>query len=172
MPGAQTARMNAPDSALTQPFRLYHAAVQPEWIDVNDHMNVERYYGVLYQAQVAVTEHLELGRSYVAARGLSKMVVESNFRFERELRLGERLEVRSRLLAVDRKRIHFFHELHNLDRDQRAAIGEQIDVHVDLATRRSAPLPPEILERIQRIVAAQASLPPVEARLSLLPRAG
>ncbi len=159
--------MNAPDPSLAQAFRLHHATVPAEWIDVNDHMNVERYYGVLYQAQVAFTEHLELGRTYVASRGLSKMVVESNFRFERELRVGEHLEVRSRLLGADRKRIHFFHELWNLDRDLRAAIGEQIDVHVDLATRRSAPLPEEVLARLQRIVAAQATLPPVVARLSL-----
>ena len=159
--------MNAPNSTLAQPFRLYRATVLPEWIDVNDHMNVERYYGVLYQAQVEVTEYLELGRTYVAARGLSKMVVESNFRFERELRVGEKLEVRSRLLGVDRKRIHFFHELWNLDRDIRAAVGEQIDVHVDLSTRRSAPLPEEVLARLQRVVVAQAGLPPVPARLTL-----
>lgn len=159
--------MNSRDPALAQPFRLYRATVLPEWIDVNDHMNVERYYGVLYQAQVEVTEHLELGRTYVAARGLSKMVVESNFRFERELRVGEKLEVRSRLLGVDRKRIHFFHELWSLDRDIRAAIGEQIDVHVDLGTRRSAPLPEDKLGQLQAIVAAQAGLPAVVARLTL-----
>ncbi|MDM4772306.1 thioesterase family protein [Solimonas sp. SE-A11] len=159
--------MNSPDPALAQPFRLHRATVPAEWIDVNDHMNVERYYHVLYRAQVEVTEHLELGRNYVASRGLSKMVVESNFRFERELRLGEQVEVRSRLLGVDRKRIHFFHELWNLDRDMRAAVGEQIDVHVDLATRRSAPLPEDVLARLQRIVAAQAALPAVPARLTL-----
>ncbi len=159
--------MNSPDPALAQPFCLYRATVPAEWIDVNDHMNVERYYHLLYQAQVEVTEHLELGRTYVAARGLSKMVVESNFRFERELLVGERVEVRSHLLGVDRKRIHFFHELWNLDRDIRAAVGEQIDVHVDLSTRRSAPLPEEVLARLQRVVAAQAALPPVPARLTL-----
>jgi acyl-CoA thioester hydrolase len=159
--------MNIPDPALAQPFRLHRATVPAEWIDVNEHMNVERYYHVLYLAQVAVTEHLELGRSYVASRGLSKMVVESNFRFERELLVGERVEVRSRLLGVDRKRIHFFHELWNLDRDMRAAVGEQIDVHVDLSTRRSAPLPEDMLTKLQGIVAAQAALPAVTARLTL-----
>lgn len=159
--------MNSPDPALAQPFCLYRTTVPAEWIDVNDHMNVERYYHLLYQAQVEVTEHLELGRNYVAARGLSKMVVESNFRFERELLVGERVEVRSRLLGVDRKRIHFFHELWNLDRDIRAAVGEQIDVHVDLSTRRSAPLPEDVLAKLQQLVAVQAGLPPVPARLTL-----
>lgn len=142
------------------PLRLYATQVGADWIDVNGHMNVQHYYGVIYQAQVLMTEHLELGEHYVASRGLSKMVVESNHRFERELLLGERIEVHSRLLGVDRKRLHFFHELVNLDRDCRAGTGEQIDVHVDLATRRSAPFPPEVFERLQRVVAAHAALPP------------
>lgn len=141
------------------PLRLLQTTVGPEWIDVNAHMNAQHYYSVIYQAHVLMTDYLELSGDYVSRRQLSKVVVESRNRFERELRLGDPIEVRSWLLGVDARRLHFFHEIWQTEAAYRAGTGEQIDVHVDLRTRRSAAFPAEVLARLQAVAAAHSTLP-------------
>jgi acyl-CoA thioester hydrolase len=145
---------------LPAPLRLYTGRVDADWIDVNNHMNA-RYYGlVIYDAHVLLTEYLGLGGDYVAASNCSKVVAESHCVYERELMLGDPIEVVSWLLAVDAKRLHFVHELYHAEHGYRAALGEQVDVHVDLALRRSAPFPPALFARLSAIAAAHSALPP------------
>ncbi|MGH7291444.1 MAG: thioesterase family protein [Myxococcota bacterium] len=141
------------------PLNCYRTIVGADWIDVNGHMNAQHYYTVVYRAHVVLTERLGLGDAYVAARQCGKVVVESHHRFERELRLNDPLEVRSRLLGVDAKRLHFFHEIWNARDGYRAGTGEQIDVHVDLRTRRGAPFAPDVRARLQAVADAHAALP-------------
>jgi acyl-CoA thioester hydrolase len=145
---------------IAAPLRLLTTTVGQDWIDTNDHMNAQHYYTVIYQAHVLMTDYLELSGDYVTQRQLSKVVVESHNRFERELRLGDAIGVHSWLLGVDSRRLHFFHEIYNLEAGYRAGTGEQIDVHVDLLTRRASPFPAEVLARLQRVADAHAMLPP------------
>lgn len=145
---------------ITAPLRLLRTRVQPDWIDVNDHMN-SRYYGlVIYDAHVLLTQYLGLGDDYVAANNCSKVVAECHIIYERELMLNDEIEVVSWLLAVDAKRLHFVHELYHAEQGYRAALGEQLDIHVDLTQRRSAPFAPALYERLSAIAAAHAALPP------------
>lgn len=148
------------DTVIEAPLRLLRTRVQPEWIDVNNHMNA-RYYGlVIYDAHVLLTEYLGLSNDYVAATNCSKVVAESHIIYERELMLGDEIEVVSWLLAVDAKRLHFAHELYHAQQGYRAALGEQLDIHVDLRLRRSAPFAPEVYRRLAAVAAAHAALPP------------
>ena len=62
------------------------------------------------------------------------------------------LRVKSWLLAVDEKRMHYFHELINVTRDFRAATSEQIEMHVDLKARKSAVFPKDIGLNLQSVV--------------------
>lgn len=142
------------------PLRLLQTTVGEDWIDVNAHMNAQHYYSVIYRAHVLMTDSLHLSGDYVSQRQLSKVVVESHHRFERELRLGDPIEVRSWLLGVDTKRLHFFHEIWQAKAGYRAGTGEQIDVHVDLRTRRAAAFPAEVLARLQAVAAVHRSVPP------------
>lgn len=141
------------------PYIGLRVQVPPAWIDVNGHMNSTRYTLVVYDAHVAMTQAIGLGDDYVAATNCSKAVLESHMIYEREAALGDDLEVRSWLLAVDHKRLHFFHEVYNLGRDERAATSEQVDVHIDLGLRRSVPFPPALLQGLQDWVRAHAALP-------------
>ncbi len=144
--------------SIAAPLRLLRTRVGEDWIDVNAHMNAQHYYSVIYAAHVLMTDYLQLSGDYVSQRQLSKVVVESHNRFERELRLGDPIEVRSWLLGVDAKRLHFFHEIWQADAGYRAGTGEQIDVHVDLRTRRSAAFPAEVLARLQAVAAAHRAI--------------
>ncbi|MGW4771954.1 thioesterase family protein [Nocardia sp. NPDC004278] len=125
------------------------------WIDINDHMNAQ-YYGILvYRAHAAFTDALGLGDEYVRNTGFGKVVVQTAMTYEREVRRGARLAVDSWLLGVDAKRLHFFHEVRNLGDRTRVAVSEQLDLHVDLETRRTTPMPPDVLSRLTHFAAEQ-----------------
>ena len=140
------------------PTTTLQTVVPCEWIDVNEHMNATRYGLVIYDAHYNFTQQIGLGDDYVAQYDCGKVVVESHMVYEREIVLGDELEVVSWLLAVDAKRMHFFHELYNRSKGCRAATSEQVDVHVDLRARRSAPLPEalrgSLLERVRQDIKA------------------
>jgi acyl-CoA thioester hydrolase len=123
------------------PVRTLNIVVPPEWIDVNGHMNATHYGLVIYDAHFNFTREIGLGDEYVKATQCGKAVLESHMVFEREICLGDELEVVSWLLAVDSKRLHFFHELYNVSKNCRAAISEQVDIHIDINLRKSSPLP-------------------------------
>jgi acyl-CoA thioester hydrolase len=108
------------------PFRQYSTVVPPEWIDINDHMNARYYTIVIYNAHSLFSEYIGFGESYVQASRCGKSVVESHLIYERELRVGDRIEVASRLLEVSGKRLHFYHEIFNVDKGYRAAVGEPL----------------------------------------------
>ncbi|CAB1367328.1 thioesterase family protein [Denitratisoma oestradiolicum] len=145
--------------SLQTPYVSYQVRVPAEWIDVNGHMNATRYHLVVYEAHYRYTQAIGLGDDYVARTHCGKAVLESHMRFEQEVSLGDELEVRSWLLAVDAKRLHFFHEVMNLTTGRRAAAGEQVDIHIDLQARKSAPLPEAAYAELQRIVRSCLVLP-------------
>lgn len=136
--------------------RTLECAVEDAWIDINDHMNAQYYGIVIYRAHAAFTDILGLGDDYVRRTGLGKVVVQTAMSYEREVRRGSRLAVDSWLLGVDGKRLHFFHELRNLTDGTRAAVSEQLDLHVDLATRRTTPLPADVSARLTDFAARQS----------------
>jgi acyl-CoA thioester hydrolase len=128
--------------------------VPEQWIDINGHMNATHYGLVIYDAHVEFTRVIGLGDDYVARTNCGKAVLASHMVYEREIALGDRLEVRSWLLAVDDKRLHFFHELFNATKGCRAATSEQVDIHIDLRARRSSPLPEDLRRALRQRVRA------------------
>ena len=60
---------------------------------------------------------------------------------------------------MDEKRLHFFHELYNLTAGARAAAAEQVDIHIDLQLRRSAPMPKALYASLQQRVRVNLAQP-------------
>lgn len=145
--------------AMAAPFIGLRISVPAEWIDINGHMNATRYGLAVYDAHVNFTEALGLGEAYVQATGCGKAVLESHLIYEREASLDDELEIRSWLLAVDTKRLHFFHEMVNLTRGFRTAAAEQVDIHIDLAARRSCVFSPAMYTQLQAVVSHHLAQP-------------
>jgi len=146
-------------AAIQAPFIGLRTQVPPEWIDLNGHMNATHYGLAVYDAHVNFTEEIGLGEAYVAEHACGKAVLESHMIYEREVSEAVDLEIRCWLLAVDHKRMHFFHEVYNLSQGFRAAVSEQVDIHIDLSKRQSAPLPNELYRQLQERVKANLALP-------------
>jgi acyl-CoA thioester hydrolase len=146
-------------------------SVLPEWIDANDHMNLAYYVLLFDQATDTIYDALGVGQAYRDASGNSTFTAEAHTLYERELRVGERVRITTRLLGADAKRLHYFHEMFHAEGGHRVAAQELLALHIDLRVRRTTPFAPELLERIQRVVRAQAGdpLPAGVGRRSAMP---
>jgi len=136
--------------------------VQPEWIDYNEHLTEYCYLKLFGDATDVVLAKIGAGLDYVAA-GHSWYTVETHIRHLGQARLGEPIEVRTRLLAADAKRLHLFHDMVSLRQDAVIATAEHMLVHVDAKAEKSAPAPQAMQERAQALVADQSLLPPPDA---------
>jgi len=134
--------------------------VGPETIDDNGHMNVVHYRAAFDAATDGLFAHLRLGPDdYNARTGATLMVVEEHTRYHAELAEGDRYRILARLVGHSAKKLHYLLAMEHLDRGLLAATHEELALHVDLAARRSTPLPADALAAIEALEAAQARLP-------------
>ncbi|HZA83806.1 MAG TPA: thioesterase family protein [Actinomycetes bacterium] len=135
--------------------------VLPEHIDYNGHMNVVHYRAAFDLATDGLFARLGLGpEDYTAGTGATLMVVEEHTRYHAELAQGERYRILARLVGHSAKKLHYLLVMEHLDRGVVAATHEELALHVDLAARRSTPLPAAALAAAEALEAAQAHLPP------------
>ncbi|MCW2307008.1 thioesterase family protein [Rhodobium gokarnense] len=142
----------------TAPFRSSRKTVLPEWIDYNGHLNMA-YYNVLFDT--AIDEFFlaaGLGPDYVASENASFFTVEAHICYVRELAEGAPVHVESRILDVDDKRLHSWQELYHAEEGFLSATSEQMFLHVDMESRRTAPWPAPIRERLDALQGAATKL--------------
>ncbi|MBI3451347.1 MAG: thioesterase family protein [Rhodospirillales bacterium] len=141
------------------PFDRHRETVRPEWIDYNDHMNVAYYVLVFDHGTDAFFELLGIDEGYRRRTGHSTFAMEQHVAYVGEVKVGDELRVTTQLIGHDEKRLHFFHRMYHARDGYLAATSELMGLHVDLAGRRAAPFPPEVLATIRRVAAAHAGLP-------------
>ena len=146
------------ESDLSQPLRLHQAQVLPEWVDYNGHMTESRYLQVFGDASDALFRFLGIDKSY-HADGFSYYTVESHLRHLREIEEEAPLYTTTQLLAMDEKLMQVFHSIYDGRNDRLLATAEQMLLHVDTGAGRACPARQDILANVERIWAAQQSLP-------------
>ena len=140
--------------AITPPM-----AVRPEMIDYNGHVNVAFYVKLFDEGLDILFERIGLSRTYVETRQMSFFALEAHVRYLREISLTDRVRMRLRILDLDPKRIHYWMELVHADESWLSATMESISIHVDMASRRPAPFPDDIMARLTAWHAADAQKP-------------
>lgn len=142
-----------------KPYVSFRGEVEPHWLDVNGHMNVSWYDHVFDSAESNLFDVFGICDGYIRRTGHSIFRLEKSVRYERELMMGRRLEIRSFVLWTDLKRVHHFHELWNLDQEYRAATAEGLSIHVDLRLRKAMRiLDVEVATPLTRLAADHARL--------------
>ena len=145
------------------PFVSSTMQVEPAWIDYNGHMNMA-YYHVLFDRTVDEALALVgLGPEYVEERGASYFTAELHTVYRRELTLGTAVRTTFQLVDFDEKRIHAYFEIRHLAEAWVAATCEKLFLHVDMGSRRVAPMPPDIRANLGAMRAAHRRLPRPEA---------
>ena len=132
----------------------FEGVVLPEWIDANGHLNLAYYVVLFDQATDLLYDALGVGQAYREATGNSTFTAETHTRYEREVRVGERVRVVPYLLGADTKRLHYFHEMFHTEHGHRVAAQELIALHIDMSVRRVAPFPQDLSKTISAAVRA------------------
>lgn len=145
------------------PFVSSVMRVEPGWIDHNGHLNMA-YYNVLFdRALDEMMDLVGLGQTYVATHKRSLFIAEVHLRYLRELHADDPVRVTVQLLGYDEKRLHTFEQLYHAVDGWVSATSENMALHVDLATKKTAALPASAGSTLEKMKAAHARLPQPEA---------
>jgi acyl-CoA thioester hydrolase len=141
------------------PFVSSVMRVEPQWIDYNGHLNMA-YYNVLFDRAVDETyEMLGIGLDYLKRTNHSTFTAEVHVRYLREIHEGDPVLVEFQLLDYDPKRIYYFETLKHAEQGWVSATSENMTLHVDMGTKKVAPFPESVLDRLAAMKAAHANLP-------------
>jgi acyl-CoA thioester hydrolase len=143
---------------------LHREKVRPEWIDYNGHMNVAFYVLAFDHATDTFLDHVGLGHAYREAAKASTFVVEAHVTYQNEVGVGVEICFATRLMGFDAKRLHLFHYMLKADDRTVLATTELMLLHIDMTSRRTAPMPAVAEKKLTEIEKAQAQMPtPKEA---------
>jgi acyl-CoA thioester hydrolase len=139
------------------PFLASVMQIEPQWIDYNGHLNMA-YYNVMFDRAIdELWLTLGIGPGYMKERKGSTFTAECHVRYLREIHLGDPVQVSILLVAADEKRLHTFEELRHASEGWLSATSENMTIHIDMAARKTAPFPPDIRARIEKVVNAHAT---------------
>ncbi|MFP5071339.1 thioesterase family protein [Pseudonocardia nantongensis] len=145
--------------------------VRPEWIDYNGHLSEPYYVLVFGDATTALMDRAGLDEHYRSTTGCSLYTVEAHVRYLREVGPDADLEVRTRVLGRDAKRLRLWHELRVTTRsaesgDRLVATEELMCLHVGAQGAR--PFPDAVAAALDRF-ADPAAPEPEHAGRSIAP---
>jgi carnitine 3-dehydrogenase len=131
--------------------------IPPTWTDYNGHMNELHYMEAAAQANDRFMEMIGADAAYIAS-GRSWFTAETHICHLDEMREGERLRVMTQVLHGEGKAALLFHRLLNAAGETCATV-ESLQLHVDLATRRTSPPGEEVAALLAALAAAHLGLP-------------
>ena len=141
---------------LTPPPVTLDRQVPPDWVDYNGHMNEARFLTAFSNAADRLLSWAGMDADCIA-QGHSIFSVETHIRHLAEVNIGDRITVTTRVIKGGGSKLHIWHEMYC--GDTMAATGEQLLLHVDLATRRSGPPRADVADYLIRAATAHAALP-------------
>ena len=142
-----------------KPFVSSIMQIEPQWIDYHGHLNMA-YYNVMFDRAIdQLWLELGVGPTYMKERHGSTFTAECHVRYLREIHLGDPVQIWVYLLGADAKRLHTFEELRHATEGWISATSENMSLHIDMNSRKVAPFPTDIRERIVAVVKAHSVAP-------------
>ena len=137
----------------------YRTVVSKDWVDYNGHLRDAFYLLIFSYATDAFMARLGVDPR---RDNRSLFTLECHLNYLHEVKLGARVQVRTRVLAHDRKRVQVYHTLHLQDVEEVLAASEQMLLHVDLEGPRSAAFGEASLAVLAEALQAQRQQPAAE----------
>ena len=153
-PPGDAASAPAPSSGLPV---TAECVIPPEWTDYNGHMNELHYMEAAARANDRFMEMIGADAAYVDA-GRSYFTAENHICYLGEMKAGEQLRVTTQVLIGQGKKMLLFHRILN-GAGEVCATVESMQLHVDLATRKTCPPGAQVAENLGAWAAAHAALP-------------
>jgi len=143
---------------LSKPLSLYEATVHSDWIDYNGHMSESFYLYAFGDASDALFRYIGIDEDYRSA-GQSFYTVETHINYYLEVSEAEPLKFTTQILGLDKKRLHFFHQMIHAQSGKLLATTEQMLIHVDTNKSKSSEIIPKVAEKLGKIWVFHQQLP-------------
>src|SRR5450631_732416 len=114
-----------------EPLLTYRGTIYPWHCDHVGHMNVMWYVGKFDEATWHLFNALGLTPSHLRAAGRGMAAVDQHLSYLRELRGGDVVTIRTRLLEFKEKSVRFEHEMTNDEAGEVATRTTLKGVHLD-----------------------------------------
>ncbi len=115
----------------------YRGSVYPAQCDHMGHMNVQWYVGKYDEATWNFLSDLGLTPSYLRENQRGMAAVEQHITYLQELKAGDIITVRSRLIKLSGKVIKFHHDMFNGETGDLASKVDMVAVHMNTDIRKS-----------------------------------
>lgn len=136
----------------------FHGKVEEKHLDLMGHMNVMWYTHFFDRAIWGFYQLFGFGTDYHTRSGFGSFGLEMYTRHLSELRLNDEFDVYTRAIARNAKLFQHLHFMVRKRDGELSATCEILGVHIDLATRRSAPLPENVAAELDKLIAAHSKL--------------
>ena len=153
--------MTAPHPTYEQLVELPAWAEQPVPVafeDVNGHLNVRHYTGIASEGLDESLVSCGIPQNW-PAKGHACFSAEHHLVYLAEMRTGDRMSSRVRLLGRSERAAHVLVYLLDESHRQLSFVMEEIFLHIDMGTRRTAPWPEDVAAALDARIAEDARLP-------------
>jgi acyl-CoA thioester hydrolase len=137
---------------VTEDLITYRGVVYPWHCDHVGHMNVMWYVGMFDAATWQLFNFIGLTPSFLRQANRGMAAVDQQISYLQELRAGDVLTVKTRVLEVKEKSLRFMHEMWNDETGEVVARTTLKAVHLDTESRKSCALPENISSRAASMV--------------------
>ena len=145
-------RITLDSQLMKQLPQTYTTTIPDDYLDVMGHMNVMWYTHLFSMSFVGVLKVLGLSDAFDTSHDGGSFALESHIRYLSEVRAGHTIRIYTRMLGRTEKRFHAMHFMTNDDKQDVSATFEIVSSYVSLSRRRTAPLPQNVAEAMDRMV--------------------
>lgn len=126
--------------------------------DINGHLNVRHYLGIASEGLDESLEALGIPQNWPVTAGHACFSAEHHCTYISELRTGDRMSARVILLGRSERAGHALVYLLDDTHERVSYVMEEIFLHIDMSTRRTAPWPNDVATQLDGRITEQREL--------------
>lgn len=134
-------------------------AVPTAFEDLNGHLNIRHYLGIASEGLDESLVEVGILQQWPTVAGSAVFSAEHHLTYLAELRTGDRISVRVRVLGRSARAAHVLVYLLDDGRQQLSYVMEEVFLHIDMETRRTADWPEAVAAALDERVARDRALP-------------
>ena len=136
----------------------FSRTIPEDYLDSMGHMNVMWYTHLFSMGFVGLMKLFGVTDVFDGRHDSGSFALESHIRYLSEVRVGQTIRIHSRMIGRSDKRFHVLHFMTNDDKQDVSATLEIVSSFVSLSQRRTAPVPPQLADPMDRLVAESQAM--------------
>jgi acyl-CoA thioester hydrolase len=134
-------------------------AIPAAFEDFNGHLNVRHYLGIASEGLDESLVEVGIPQNWPLAAGQAVFSAEHHLTYFSELRTGDRISVRVRLVGRSRRAAHVVVYLLDDSHSRVSYVMEEVLLHMDMETRKTSDWPDDVADLIDERIAEEKKLP-------------